>query len=69
MKLPGKGNSNSDSARPVHLIIAMIMWIRTRRLSIKKSLSLQVKSVLCTIFCGQVQKEGDEPGRERASER
>ena len=35
-----KGNSNSHGARPVHLIIAMIKWIRTSRLSIKNSLSL-----------------------------
>ena len=34
-RLLGKGNSNSHSARPVHLIITMIKWIRTSRLSIK----------------------------------
>ena len=39
VRLPGKGNSNSRGARPVHLIISMIKWIRTSRLSIKKSLS------------------------------
>ena len=33
VRLPGKG------ARPVHLIITMIKWIRTRRLPIKNSLS------------------------------
>jgi len=33
-------DSNSHGARPVHLIITMIKWIRTRRLSIKKSLSV-----------------------------
>ena len=33
-RLPGKGNSNSHGARPVHLIITMIKWIRTSRLSI-----------------------------------
>jgi len=32
-ELPGKGNSNSRGARPVHLIITMIKWIRTRRLT------------------------------------
>ena len=32
--------SNSHGARPVHLIITMIQWIRTSRLSIKSSLSL-----------------------------
>ena len=39
VRLPGEGNSNSYGARPVHLIITMIMWIQTSRLSIKKSLS------------------------------
>ena len=39
IRLPGKGNSNSHGARPVHLIITMIKWIRTSRLSIKNSLS------------------------------
>ena len=37
-RLPGKGNSNSHGARPVHLIITMITWIRTSRLSIRNSL-------------------------------
>ena len=40
VRLPRKGNSNSHGARPVHLIITMVKWIRTSRLSIKKSLSL-----------------------------
>jgi len=26
VRLPGKGNSNSHGARPVHLIIKMIQW-------------------------------------------
>ena len=34
------GDSNYHGARPVHLIITMIQWIRTSRLSIKNSLSL-----------------------------
>ena len=38
VRLPGKGNSNSHGARPDHLFITMIKWIRTRRLSIKNSL-------------------------------
>jgi len=38
VRLPGKGNSNSHGARPVHLNITMIKWIRTSRLSIKNSL-------------------------------
>ena len=37
-RLPKKGNSNSHGARPVHLIITMIKWIRTSKLSIKNSL-------------------------------
>jgi len=39
VRLPEKGNSNSHGARPVHLIITMITWIRTSRLSIKNCLS------------------------------
>jgi len=38
VRLPGKGNSNSYGARPVHLIITMIKWIRTSRLLIQNSL-------------------------------
>ena len=40
IRLPGKGKSNSHGARPVHLIIMMIKWIRTSRVSIKNSVSL-----------------------------
>ena len=40
IRLPGKGDSNFHGARPVHLIIAVIKWIRTRMLSIHKSLSM-----------------------------
>jgi len=40
IRLPGKGNSNSHGARPVHQILSMIKWIRTSMLSIKNSLSL-----------------------------
>ena len=40
VRLPGQGNSNSHGERPVHLIITMIKWIRTSRLSITLSLSL-----------------------------
>ena len=40
IRRPGKGNSNShDAARPVHLIVSMIKWTRTSRLSPKFSLS------------------------------
>ena len=42
VRLPGKGDSNSHGARPVHLIITMMKWIRTSRLSIKNSLSLSI---------------------------
>jgi len=42
VRLPGKGNSNSHGARQVHLIITMIKWIRTSRLSIKNSLSFPI---------------------------
>ena len=38
IRQPGKGNSNSHGARPVHQIISTIQWIRTSRLSIKNSL-------------------------------
>ena len=37
VRLPGKGNSTPYGARPVHLIISMIKWIRTSRLSSKRS--------------------------------
>ena len=39
-RLPGKGNSNSRGARPVHLTIMMIKWIRNSRLLIKNSFFL-----------------------------
>ena len=42
IRLPGKGNTFSHGARPVHLTITMIKWIRTSRLSIKNSLSLHL---------------------------
>jgi hypothetical protein len=38
VRLPGKGNSNSHGARPVHRIISIMKWIRTIKLSIQKSL-------------------------------
>ena len=46
VRLPGKGNSNSHGARPVHLIITMTKWIRTSRLSIKNSLCTDLHDVL-----------------------
>jgi len=39
VRLPGKRNSNSHGARPIRLIITMIKWTRSSRLSIKNSLS------------------------------
>jgi len=45
IRLPGNGNSTSHGARPVRLIIKMIKWIRTSRLSIKNSLSPQREEV------------------------
>jgi len=52
-ELPGKGNSNSHGARPVHLIIKMIKWIRTSRLSKKNFVSLP--------GCGRVLYRGTSP--------
>jgi len=59
VRLPGKGNSNSHGARPVHLIITMIKWIQTSRLSIQNSLSAllgQVHVLLHTPHATIVQK-------------
>jgi len=39
VRIPGKGNSNSHGARPVHLIITMRKWIRTSRLLINNFLA------------------------------
>ena len=36
LRLPEKENSDSHGARPVHLIISMVQWIRTIRLQIHK---------------------------------
>ena len=46
VKLPGKGKSNSHGARPVHVIITMMEWIRTSRLSKKSSVSLYIQRVV-----------------------
>jgi len=48
VRQPGKGDSNSHGARPVHQIISIIKRIRTRRLSIKISLSLSEHSSYVT---------------------
>ena len=42
VRLPGKGNSIFQAARPVHQIISKIKWIRTSRLSMKNSRFVQV---------------------------
>jgi len=44
VRLPGKGNPITHGARPVHLIITMIKWIRTSRLSIKNSVYMAMKT-------------------------
>jgi len=46
VRLPGKGNSKSHGARPVHQIITMIKWIRTSRLAMKERLELAVDAFL-----------------------
>ena len=54
MRLPGKGNSKSHGARPVHLVITMIKWMRASRLSIKNCLSQvasQTKNNYVTEIC------------------
>ena len=48
IRLPGKRDSNSHGARPVH---QKHRWIRTSRLSIKKSLSAKVCGVLAGEAC------------------
>jgi len=51
VRLPGKGNSNSRGARPVYLIITMVQWFWTSRLSIKNSLS-QIPEIAPTTLRG-----------------
>jgi len=53
VRLPGKGNSNSHGAMPVHLIITMIKWIRTSTLSIKNSLSASPRLPNTTAAAGR----------------
>ena len=62
VKLPGKGNSHSHGARPVHIIIPMIKWIRTIRLSIKKSPSAgRWPSICCRSINGKGCTSSDLP--------
>jgi len=49
VRLPGKRNSNAHGARPVHLIITMIKWIRTSRLTIKNSSSVGTLQQPCEV--------------------
>ena len=56
-RLPGKGNSNSHGARPFHLIITMIKWIRTSRLSIKNSLSADSGKTVTNVTCAPRENE------------
>jgi len=57
VRLPGKGNSNSHGARPVHLIIEMIQWIRTSRLAIENSLSLEENFIVMHRICSSCSEE------------
>jgi len=65
VRLPGKGNSNSRGARPVHLIITMIKWIRTSRLSIKNSLSVGLRWAVLNLRTATSQKCAAVPRRAR----
>ena len=58
VRLPGKGDSNSLGARPVHLIILMIRWIQTSRLQIKNSLSSRSAEVGNWSFPFQTETNG-----------
>ena len=55
MRLPGKGNSHTHGARPVHQIISTMKWIRTGKLSIQNSLSdmhvQRRRYVVCLYAC------------------
>jgi len=61
VRLLGKGNSHAHGARPVHLIITMMKWLRTSRLSIQNSLSVEVDQLqlrravrppgVCVVLC------------------
>ena len=55
VRLPGEENSNSHGARPVHLIVSMIKWIRTGGLSIKNSLSAGLHSGLLGDFLNDLE--------------
>jgi len=67
VRLPGKGNSNSHGARPDHLIITMIKWIRTSRLSVKNERGITLKGPCVALTeIGVLKRGGDrESERER----
>jgi len=73
IRLPGKGNSNSHRARPVLLIITMIKWIQTSRLSLMNSLSRHLsfrKSSCCFARARARERErARQTDRERERER
>ena len=58
IRLPGKGNTNSHGARPVHLIITMMKRIRTSRLPIKTSLSTAGTAVAQTLWDEEADMDG-----------
>jgi len=53
VRLPEKGDAKSHGASPVHLIITMIMWIRTRRLSVETGECL-LEGLLATLYMQSV---------------
>ena len=54
VRLPGKGDSNSHGARPVHQIIPVIKWIWTSRLSVKISLSRLTRQTIHWLVLSRV---------------
>ena len=46
VRLPQRRKFNFYCASPVHLIITMIMWIRTSRLSIQNSFCVRLQGTL-----------------------
>ena len=55
--IPGKGNSDSHGARPVHLTITTIKWIRTSKLSITNCPSAP-PLILCRNIMGFEKTQG-----------
>ena len=68
VKLHGKGKLKSHGARPVHLIISMIRWVRTSRLSIKNSLSgTRLEAGEETAFAQEEKQEWRKPSRSKTT--